>query len=240
MINKCLFFLLISLLPTTAFGEIKKIPIPALGKNAKKALFVSPNKSGKYPGIVYMHGGKAREFGNSTFFEDKISDWASMGFIVLAPLRNTGEGCCNGDDAIKEGIHIAKEAAKYLRSLPNVYREKICLVGFSEGALISMWVMTEANDYSTAIIKSASTQCGMERAGAKKYCAKSLVKSGKLQQITKKIVVTYGTLDRGAHVKTAKKFAEKLSVKVNVLDGNHVSFLKPRKDINLIIRNNCS
>ena len=69
------------------FGEIKKIPIPALGKDAKKSLFVSPNKSGKYPGIVYMHGGAARELGNSTFFEDKILDYSSMGFIVLAPHR---------------------------------------------------------------------------------------------------------------------------------------------------------
>lgn len=146
------------LLPTTVFGEIQSIQLPMQDSDSKKAFFVSPSGNGKFPAIVYMHGGVAREKSDPSFFKEKILDYSSMGFVVLAPLRNTVEGCCNGDDAIKEGIQVARESAKYLKSLPNVREEKICLVGFSEGALISMWVMTEPNDFSKAVIMSASTQ----------------------------------------------------------------------------------
>ncbi len=219
---------------------MQSIQLPMSDSDSKKALFVSPSGNGKFPAIVYLHGGAAREKNDPSFFKDKILDYASMGFVVLAPLRNTVEGCCNGDNAIKEGIRVARESAKYLKSLPNPREEKICLVGFSEGALISMWVMTEPNDFSAAIIMSASTQCRMRRAGAENYCSRRLIKSGKLKKVKKKVILTLGTLDKRGHVKTANKFSEKLSTKVNILDGNHRSFLDPRKDINSIIMDNCS
>ena len=240
-VMRVFFYLIVFfLLPTTVFGEIKIIQLPISNNVSKKAFFVSPSGNGKFPAIVYMHGGAAREKSDPSFFKEKILDYSSLGFVVLAPLRNTVEGCCNGDDAIKEGIRVARESAKYLGSLPNVRKEKICLVGFSEGALISMWVMTESNNFSKAVIMSASTQCQMQRAGAENYCSRRLIKSGKLKKVTKKVILTLGTLDKRGHVKTANKFSEKLSTPVNILDGNHRSFLDPRKDVNSIIMDNCS
>ena len=48
------------------------------------------------------------------------------------------------------------------------------------------------------------------------------------------------TLDKRGHVKTANNFSEKLSTQVNILNGNHRSFLDPRKDVSSIIMDNCS
>lgn len=231
-----------------AFGDIQKIQIPLSGEGSKKALYSSPSERKKHPAIVYMHGGAVRERGNPVYkqggflfdIKDKISDYSSMGFVVLAPLRSTVKGCCNGDDAIKEGISIAKESAKYLRSLTNVQKDKICLVGFSEGALIAMWIMTEPNDYSTAVIMSPSRQCGMRRAGSRNYCGKHLIQSGKLKNIKKKIILTLGDSERKEHVKTTTGFSEKLSTKVNILKGDHPTFTTPRQDVSSIIKDNCS
>tara|TARA_B100001123_G_C15173393_1_gene972350 strand:- start:178 stop:483 length:306 start_codon:yes stop_codon:yes gene_type:complete len=98
------------------------------------------------------------------------------------------------------------------------------LVGFSEGILISMWVMTEPNDYSAALIMSPSNQCGMRRAGSKNYCGNQLIQSGKIQNIKKKISFTLGDTESRSHNKTSKGFAEQLSQDVKILRGDHKSF----------------
>ena len=95
----------------------------------------------------------------------------------------------------------------------NIKKDKICLVGFSEGALISMWSMTQKNDYAAAIVMSPSRQCGMRRAGSKNYCAKNLEKSGKLEKINKKIIITLGKSEGKAHRKTAQNFSKLLNQK---------------------------
>ena len=240
MIKKYFYVALILLLSTPVFGEGKIIELSVPDDNQKKSLLVSQSGAMKHPAIVYMHGGIAREESNFGYFEDKVLDFASRGFVVLAPLRNTPPGCCNGDDAIKEGIRVAISAAKYLKSLPNVSGDKICLVGFSEGALISAWAMTEPNDFSSAIIMSASNQCGMKRAGARKYCGRHLGRSGKLENVKKKMIITLGTGDKRPHAKTAESFSKKLSTKVNIFDGNHRSFMKPRGDVNALLKKQCS
>ena len=241
--------LLALLVPTLTLGDTQKIEISLPGERPKDALFSSPGENKKYPAIVYMHGGAVRERGNPVYkqngdflfdINDKVLDFSSMGFVVLAPLRNTVKGCCNGDDAIKEGIAISRASAKYLKSLPNVRQNKICLVGYSEGALISMWVMTEPSDFSVAIIMSASSQCGMRRAGSENYCAKNLIKSGKLENITKKIILTLGDSEKKAHTRTINGFAKKLKKRINILEGDHRSFSNPRNDVSSIIKNNCS
>jgi dienelactone hydrolase len=163
-----------------------------------------------------------------------------MDFVVLAPLRKTVADCCNGDDAIREGISIAGSSLKYLRSLPNVLKDKICLLGFSEGALISMWAMTEPNDYSRALIMSPSNQCGMRRAGGKSYCGRQLVQSGKLGNIKKEIILTLGDSERRGAINATKGFAKMLSQDIKILKGDHKSFTVPRDDVNSIIQHNCS
>jgi predicted alpha/beta superfamily hydrolase len=141
---------------------------------------------------------------------------------------------------VREGISIAMSLAKYLRSLPYVLKCRMCFLGFSEGALISMWVMKEPSDYSKAIIMSPSNQCGMRRAGSKNYCGSNLVQSGKLENIKKKIILTLGDSERSGHIKTTKGFAEKLSQGINILKGNHNSFTIPREDVKSIIRDHCT
>ena len=230
--------LLIYASPTFAKTESIQLPVP--GQGVKKGLLASPSGDEKYPAIVFMHGGAIRDKGVSTSsLNSRLSNFVSLGFIVLAPLRNTKKGCCNGDDAIMEGIATANQSSEYLASLPNVDKSRICLVGFSEGALISMWVMSEPNNFSSAVIMSPSNQCGMKRAGSKNYCGTKLIESGKVQKVTKNVIVTLGDKDRKPHQKTANGFSKLLGTKTEMMKGNHKSFLKPRKDINAVVLEHC-
>ena len=230
--------LLIYASPTFAKTESIQLPVP--GQGVKKALLASPSGDEKYPAIVFMHGGAIRDKGVSTSsLNSRLSSFVSLGFVVLAPVRNTKGGCCNGDEAIMEGIATANHSSDYLASLPSVDKTKICLVGFSEGALISMWVLTESNNFSSAVIMSPSNQCGMKRAGSKNYCGTKLIESGKIQKVTKNVIVTLGDKDRKPHKKTANGFSELLGTKTEMMRGNHKSFLKPRKDINAVVLEHC-
>jgi len=232
------FSLLIYTFPTFAKTESIQLPVP--GQGVKKALLASLIGDDKYPAIVFMHGGAIRDKGVSTSsLNSRLSNFASLGFIVLAPVRDTKKGCCNGDEAIMEGIATANQSSEYLASLPNVDKSRICLVGFSEGALISMWVMSEPNNFSSAVIMSPSNQCGMKRAGSKNYCGAKLIESGKVQKVTKNVIVTLGDEDRKPHQKTANGFSKLLGTKTEIMKGNHKSFLKPRKDISAVVLEHC-
>ena len=155
------FLILIASFPVQS-GE-NEILIPTIDGDTIEAIISSLDENNKHPAIVYMHGGAVRERGNPVYgpnneflydITDKIRDMNSLGFVVLAPLRKAPPGCCNGDDAVKEGMKITRTAMTYLKTQQNVNVDKICLIGFSEGALISMWAMAVPNDFTKAIIMS--------------------------------------------------------------------------------------
>ena len=84
------------------------------------AILAVPSQNVKYPAIVYMHGGAVRERGipvykpNGDFLfviNGKIKDMHSMNFVALAHIRKTDPDYCNGDEAVKQGISIARLSA---------------------------------------------------------------------------------------------------------------------------------
>tara|TARA_Y100000588_G_C13398833_1_gene562381 strand:- start:185 stop:448 length:264 start_codon:yes stop_codon:yes gene_type:complete len=83
--------LLILFAPTFTLAGTKGIQIPMTGEASVDAIFSSPSKRGKYPAIVYMHGGVVRERANTVYKSDgdlrfdtnhKVKDMSSMGFVV--------------------------------------------------------------------------------------------------------------------------------------------------------------
>ena len=80
----------------------------------------------------------------------------------------------------------------------------------------------------------------MRRAGSKNYCAKNLEKSGKLEKINKKIIITLGKSERKAHRKTAQNFSKLLKMEIRYFRGEHKSFVFPRDDVKELIRLECS
>jgi len=100
------------------FAKTESIQLPVPGQGVKKGLLASPSGDEKYPAIVFMHGGAIRDKGVSTSsLNSRLSNFVSLGFIVLAPVRNTKKGCCNGDDAIMEGIATANQSSDFRQQL---------------------------------------------------------------------------------------------------------------------------
>ena len=160
-------FFTIALASLSACSSIADVTTKSYQNNTN-ALYAEPKENKKHPAIVYMHGGAVRERGIdnvSWSLSDKVNDLSELGYVVLAPIRTTERDCCNGDKVIQEGIKVTKDAYNYLSTLPNVDSSKICLVGFSEGALISMWTMSAKNNYSSAIFKKA-VNCSVWGTGA--------------------------------------------------------------------------
>ena len=96
--------------------------------------------------------------------------------------------------------------------------------------------MTRDNNFNKAIVMSPSSQCGDKRAGSANFCGKHLIKSGKLEKISKKIILTLGDNEKSAHIKNIEGISNKLNEKINIFEGDHSSFVYPREDINLLIK----
>ena len=113
IIKSMIIFFLILIASFPVQSSENKIQIPTIDGDTIEAIISSPDENNKHPAIVYMHGGAVRERGNPVYgpnneflydITDKIRDMTSLGLVILAPLRKTPSVCCNGDDAIKEGM----------------------------------------------------------------------------------------------------------------------------------------
>lgn len=203
------------------------------------------------PGIVYMHGAVIREnperAGRVGYDIDAIvQSFEKLGYVTVAPIRTTPEGMDNGDEAIKEGIELTRKAAKELRSRSDVDPNRICLVGFSEGALISMWALALHDDYNSAVIMSSGAKCGIRknRGTSKTMCSRHLIRSGTIHKITEPLHFTVGKNEHNGRParqsqRPSIRFSEETDSTLTWLDGDHIDFIYPRADINKIVSKQC-
>ena len=56
----------------TAYADVQKIQLSTYDNTDKSALLFEQEKTGKYPAIVYMHGGLVREKGNPTYRKNGV------------------------------------------------------------------------------------------------------------------------------------------------------------------------
>lgn len=212
--------------------------------STRKAYMSTPSGDGPHPGLVYMHGTVVRERGydgaaaqgyDIARFARQFSD---LGFVALAPLRETPKGCCNGDAAIAEGLSVAAAAAAHMRSFPGVDGNRICLVGFSEGGLISLWSVARHDDFSAAVIMSAASMGG-KRARAETMSARHLGRAGVVRGISEPLHFTVGDNEHKSVRRGAQRFSEQAGADLTVLPGDHKSFTAPRTDVAEVVKSRC-
>lgn len=203
------------------------------------------------PGIVYMHGAVVRENPDRAEragydVDALVQSFEKLGYVTIAPIRETPAGTDNGDEAIKEGIELSRKAAKELRSRSDVDPNRICLVGFSEGALISMWALALHDDYNSAVIMSSGAKCGIrkKRGSSKTMCSRHLIRSGKIHDITEPLVFTVGKNEHDGRParqpqRPSIRFSEETDSPLIWLEGDHRDFIYPRTDIEKIVRKQC-
>jgi dipeptidyl aminopeptidase/acylaminoacyl peptidase len=123
------------------------------GKWTISALAYVPNniqRNGKFPAIVYIHGGPAVQTINS--FNRFIQYIVNQGYVVIAPnyRGSTGYGKeftdANRGDAGGGELHDVLDAAEWIKKSGFVDPKKLIVMGGSYGGYLSMMAVTKAPD----------------------------------------------------------------------------------------------
>jgi dipeptidyl aminopeptidase/acylaminoacyl peptidase len=121
------------------------------GKWTISALAYVPNniqRNGKFPAIVYIHGGPAAQTTNS--FNRFIQYIVNQGYVVIAPnyRGSTGYGKdftdANRGDAGGGELHDVLDAADWIKKSGFVDPKKLIVMGGSYGGYLSMMAVTKA------------------------------------------------------------------------------------------------
>ena len=123
------------------------------GKWTLSAFAYVPNniqRNGKFPAIVYIHGGPAAQTVNS--FNRFVQYIVNQGYLVIAPnyRGSTGYGKeftdANRGDAGGGELHDVLDAAQWIEKSGFVDPKKLIVMGGSYGGYLSMMAVTKAPD----------------------------------------------------------------------------------------------
>ena len=129
------------------------------GKWTISAFAYVPNniqRNGKFPAIVYIHGGPAAQTVNS--FNRFIQYIVNQGYVVIAPnyRGSTGYGKeftdANRGDAGGGELHDVLDAALWIEKSGFVDPKKLIVMGGSYGGYLSMMAVTKAPDMWAAAV----------------------------------------------------------------------------------------
>ncbi len=129
------------------------------GKFTISAFAYVPNniqRNGKFPAIVYIHGGPAVQSVDS--FNRCIQYIVNQGYLVIAPnyRGSTGFGKeftdANMGDAGGQELNDVLEAAEWIKKSGFVDPKKLIVMGGSYGGYLSMMAVTKAPDMWAAAV----------------------------------------------------------------------------------------
>lgn len=145
--------LLPSLIPLDGCASMSIFPVK-LGERAdeRSALVHAPKGQGPFAAVVFNHGSivDARGWPGASqqgYQLDKVCEKLSAeGYFVFAPIREKyprGKGFMSYEDTYRE---IVLQAIDHVKTLPEVDKTRIALVGFSMGGLVSFKIALERRD----------------------------------------------------------------------------------------------
>ena len=139
------------------------------------AIYGYPDVAGRHPAVIYNHGSTVRKFGyhNSKDRGYDIKNFvhalAEAGFVAIAPIRKhkrlpfrvgpPGDivfhmSVQEWTGAVKEGSTVIGSAIQFLKNKPHVAIDKIGIIGFSEGGLITVFVASNHKDLRAVVLLS--------------------------------------------------------------------------------------
>jgi dipeptidyl aminopeptidase/acylaminoacyl peptidase len=101
-----------------------------------KGLLAEPKQGGSYDGFLYLRGG-IKNVGMVRV--GRIVQFASEGFVVMAPFYRGNQGGEGNEDFAGEDRYDAIAALEVLRNHPKVKRERIHVFGFSRGGVMALF-----------------------------------------------------------------------------------------------------
>jgi dipeptidyl aminopeptidase/acylaminoacyl peptidase len=101
-----------------------------------KGLLAEPKEEGKYDGFLYLRGG-IKNVGKVRV--GRIVQFASEGFVVMAPFYRGNQGGEGNEDFAGEDRFDAIAAHAILKQHPKVNRDRIHIFGFSRGGVMALF-----------------------------------------------------------------------------------------------------
>lgn len=100
-----------------------------------KGLLAEPKQEGHYDGFLYLRGG-IKNVGKVR--PARIVQFASEGFVVMAPFYRGNQGGQGNEDFAGEDRHDALAAFRLLEQYQKVNKERIHVFGFSRGGVMAL------------------------------------------------------------------------------------------------------
>lgn len=114
-----------------------------------KGLLAEPSHEGKFDGFLYLRGG-IKSVGMVR--PGRIIQFASQGFVVLAPFYRGNQGGEGNEDFAGEDREDAVSAFRLLQQHPNVYKDRIHIFGFSRGGIMGIWTAIEMENEVSSFV----------------------------------------------------------------------------------------
>ncbi len=169
------------------------------------ALFAKPEGDGPFAAIVYNHGRIVRKLGYAEAavrgydVKDFVEKLAAAGYVVIAPIRDRLEDA-GPEEAVSGGVAVSNGAIDFLKGRSDVNAERIGVMGFSEGGLITIWTALKRDDLAAVVLMSPAV---MGRAG--NWSFKRAAREDYLTHITAPVFLTMGRDDSKRIKKNAFK-----------------------------------
>ncbi|WP_375295436.1 alpha/beta hydrolase family protein [Paenibacillus doosanensis] len=176
-----------------------------------------------YPGLIYCRGG-IRKVGMVR--KRRIMSMARRGYCVFAPFYRGNEGGEGREDFGGEDRYDVCHAITLVRSLPEVKRGPVPLIGFSRGAMMALLAAKQCPDAGPVVVwggvsdlfhtyeervdlrRMLKRVVGHPRKQSEAYEERSPVYW--LERISVPVMIVHGTADSQVGVAQARKLAEGL------------------------------
>ncbi len=141
---------------------------------AIKAFAGRPAGAGKHPGVIYHHGSLVRRMGAAEAanrhgydVRDFVNALNADGYVAIAPVRDLVKGGRSSGGkvtqnlaedfigGVEQGRRATLAALRYLQNEPTVDGERLGLMGFSEGGLITAWMASDPRLRAVVIMSPA-------------------------------------------------------------------------------------
>lgn len=211
-------------------------------------LWAVPEGVGKFPAILFVHGHMENRVGarihrNFLSSQRRLNRWG----VCLASVSQPGYGASTGtaDYCGPKSQEAVCAAIDFLKSQAMIDSQRIAIVGYSRGAIVSALAMTQMHAIRAAILGAgfydfkAYYDCASEgirkaievEAGVSEHAFELRSSMSKTDKIQTPMMILHGCLDeRGGH-KEAERFSEMiksngLRVETRIYQnyGHHIPF----------------
>lgn len=135
-----------------------------------KGEFCRPSGSGPFPAVIYNHGGIGTQLGGAP--AETCAALAAAGYAGFAPIRRLTSGL---------GGHLddVMTAVDHVKALPGIDPDRIAIVGFSRGGLLTFQAASRRTDLRAVVIlapaSGGSSPGGLNLKDAASIAAPSLL-----------------------------------------------------------------